>query len=145
MQQVESSITKMQGLFSTIPESRTGFNKGYFFQKENISFNGIDCGNINSVKIDTVKAIVNFKKEEKKEFIKLCKYLKSQQITSCYFDGSLGFWMFEYRETDDGDFNDARNIILYQAKDSLAIKKHFKILDRKNRLLLVAYEDAKIM
>jgi hypothetical protein len=127
-----------------MPKSHTIFNTNYYFHGNNLYINSSRVGNVDSIILDTVKAFSRFSNSEKIKFMALTKYLVQNQITSGYLEQSLNIWLFEYRELPNGDFHDTRQIAAIRFQDSIILKSQSKILDRKNKLFLIAPKDAKI-
>ncbi|GAB4030530.1 hypothetical protein GCM10028809_23830 [Spirosoma gilvum] len=102
-------------------------------------------------KIDSI-SILNegFKGMESAEIAKLLstlKFLNRNGISGIYHDTSIGFWLYIYKQ--DYRFNDIhsiRNIYIWNShNDTLrsAFTYYFKILDRKEHMVLVGDNDVR--
>jgi hypothetical protein len=74
----------------------------------------------------------------------LTMYLAVNHCDSGYLDNYFNNWTFTYRYLPDGDFHDTREIIYLKESDSSKLILHYKILDHKKNIFLVAPIDAKI-
>jgi uncharacterized protein YtpQ (UPF0354 family) len=55
IENVESALFNLQKLLNTMPKSTTTLNTNYYFQGSDLYINNSRVGNIDSIKLDTVK------------------------------------------------------------------------------------------
>jgi hypothetical protein len=138
IENVQDSLLKITQLLTKIKDPVV-INKGYSYTLGNLVVNNMLIDTTEIAKLDTIQAISNFSKSEKLEFIKLCVYLKSNRITSGYFDTYLGLWLFDYRYSPAGESIDDRAISLLNKKDIFRDRRSIKILDHKGMIYLLSF------
>lgn len=132
---IEDSIKVMNNLLSPYQEVN------YYIDDGNIlSFGTKEIG-----KIDT-SSLEQFKKDSLKytntdiRIFAIILFLKGNDINSCFRHRTLDKIVYDYKPTDDWDeFEDIRYIILDDGQiDSNGFRNSHKILDKKNKLILIA-------
>jgi uncharacterized pyridoxamine 5'-phosphate oxidase family protein len=95
---VQDSLLKIIPLLKKIQEP-VNINKGYDYRGDNLFVNNKP---INSASLDTIPTLSKLSENEKKDFLKIAYYLRSNEITSGSYDNYLGLWLFEYRYLPEG-------------------------------------------
>ena len=138
LRNVQDSIMKITGLLSKIQDPVV-INKGYDYKFEKLFINNksVDVKNVDS--INKVQVLSILSNPEKREFINLSLYLKSNEITSGYFDRYLGVWLFDYRYLPEAHDLDYRAIAILKKGDIIRDRPSIDILDQKNMLYLLSF------
>jgi hypothetical protein len=143
-QEVEDSIVKLTELLKKFPKSNTVFNTNYYFEENKFFINNSYVGDYHNLNLDTIKSFSKYNSSERTQFINITKFLNENYLSSGYLDDYLDQWSFVYRYIPDGDFHDTRDLIFFKVSDSVQLKSHYKILDHKNNIFLLAPIDADI-
>lgn len=138
---VQNALFQMEALIKKLPLNDVNVN--YSVRDNEINVNKAP-GRGDSVQYYTNKSLQRFTSDERKQFIKLAKYLQQNFITGGYLHYNSQVCTFEYRHKDSDGFNEVRDIAFLKDQDSLALKNEYKILDKKGQLLLLAPKEAKI-
>jgi len=141
---VSHALFEMNKLLHRFPKSQTILSKGYSLDKNVLEINGLILGNIDSIKLDTVRSLSVFDKSEQQEFAKLAKYLSNNHITGGAFDKDVQLWLFGYRTNEGYDFDEARMIGLLNQKELQTVTSIFKVVERNGDIYLLANKNARI-
>jgi len=134
--EVQDSIIKITSLLEKIRDP-IAVNKEYDYREGNLFVNNKQT---NLTNIDTINALSKLTSYEKKEFLKLSRYLKLNDLTSGSYDTYLKLWVFEYRYLPNGNNSDTRVIAILN-KDSISkIVSKVVILDQKQMIYLLKYK-----
>jgi hypothetical protein len=138
LRNVQDSIVKITGLLSKLQDP-VSINKGYNYKFEKLFINNKVVDNKNVYSIDKAQVLSALTNSEKLEFINLSLYLKSNEITSGYFDQYLGIWLFDYRYLPEANDSDYRAIAILKKEDVVRDRSSITILDQKGTLYLLSF------
>lgn len=138
---VQDSLITMMKLLTLLPKRSDNLNINYTIKRGKLYAN---YSFLKDSIIEVGNPFSPFGGSEKKDFTSLAIYLNKNHISSAYFDESSSLWRFIYRDIPDITYNDSRDIVVLSNKEAKPIELTDKILDKKDRLYLVAPIDAKI-
>jgi hypothetical protein len=138
---VQDSLIRFKNLLSKLPKRNDNRNVTYSIEDGKLKINDTLIVNYFS-KLQHKSKILNL--EEIHTFIRISNFLKDNYLTSAYFDEVGKRWRFIYRDFPERTYNDTRDICLLDTSESKSILETDKILEKKNRLYLLAPKDAVI-
>lgn len=138
--EIEDSIRVMNILLSSYQEVN------YYMDDANNLFIGTkEVGKINSSTLDQFKKSSKYTKTDIRIFA-LILFFKNNDINSCFRHRDLDIIVFDYKPTRDDRFEDVRYIIFDDGQidiNSNRFRNSQKILDKKNKLILIAPIDKR--
>lgn len=149
-QSVQDSLEVMNAFMDRLPKDEV---INYFFDDENYLYlnsqkltilNGIDYSHL----LEMTDKLNSFSKQDIKHFVTIALFLKDNYMEGCYKHKVHGVYFYGYRQTEDNDYEDSRSIILIE-KNALSVPASLslsdqQLLDREDRLMLLAPKDVKI-
>ena len=139
---VEIALLKIEPLIKKLPYN-DDFNINYEVKDNSIVVNNAP-GRGDSVNYYTNKALSVLKVSERIQFVELAKYLKRNNISAGYLYRHSSLCLFTYRENPEDTFDDSREITFLKESDNSIVEDEYKILDKKDLLILIAPKKAKI-
>lgn len=132
---IQTSLLRIIPLLKKV-SSPININKGYGYDGENLSVNNsLVTGQL----IDTIKVLSKLNQNEKRDFVEIVRYLRTNEIYSGWFDDYLGVWLFEYRSIPEDDSSDVRVIAMLSKEDLDRNNLKIKILDKKDKIYLIKF------
>lgn len=141
--QVEDSIVVMNSFMDSLIVRRV--NNVFFDTENNLIINNKKMGRMaegDSISfIYIVRQETGFSETQVMRFLSLALFLKDNFMTAWFKHGQYGIYFYVYKPTARNEYNDLRNIILfderlYGIKGSME-SESFKILDRVGNLVLI--------
>lgn len=131
---IEDSIKVMNNLLSPYQEVN------YYIDDANIlSFGTKEVGKIDSSSLNQFKNAPSKYTNTDIRIFTIILFLKSNDINSCFRHRTLDNIVYDYKPTKDDRFEDVRYIIMDDGQiDSNRFRNSHKILDKKNKLILIA-------
>lgn len=137
---VENALHNLKPILDSLPQipEELGVGRHYALRNSILYINAYQPIKINQSTVPGVS------RTSSKEFIRLILFLQKNHITaSTKFNNTT--WIFEYRKLYDENNDGYREIILNENKnDTLGLSEFYKVLDRKKKILLVAFKNAKV-
>lgn len=150
VQSVQDSMRTLQKICQSVEPVEAGsvMNCVVLQSDSVLYFKGKAIGKLDSVSVSN-EAFRSIPTEDATKLLSLLKFLNRNFVAGLYHDRSMGpgFWLYSYRK--DENYNAITGIrslyLLDEPKDTLnpAFKYYFTILDRKEKLLLLAQNDVR--
>jgi len=141
IENVQDSINKLIFFLNKFPDNKDGLNKHYIIKENEIYINE----SLQDLKRNDLNKFLNgFDMHQRNEFTSLIQYLDINYIKSAYFDKQLGLWCFIYRDIEDVDYDDSRIVVFLDNAKLSNTLVGYSILDKKDKLFLIAPKDAII-
>jgi len=136
---VQDSLVSMKKFLNQLPKRSDRLNVNYIIKNKALYVNEVEV----KLGTSTPNALKGISISEQNNFIGLTKYLYKNHISSAYFDQRKKIWRFIYNESSDASFNDVRDIVLVDSGVTEFISSLDTILERKEKLYLLAPVGAK--
>lgn len=140
---VQDSLEAMNGYMNRLIKREV--NNFFFDNKDFIYINNRRIGRMpisDKIKfLSVVQEETGFSEIESLRFVSLAVFLKDNFLNGCYRHNYFEVYFYNYRQTPGNEYDEQRNIVIFD--DSLRKAKgsyieSYKLLDRKNELLLIA-------
>ena len=133
---VKDAILKVIPLLNKLQNS-LDVSKGYDFRNDSFYVNN---QLITDTNIDSAEQLSKLEKTEKKELLRVIKFLKGNELTSGSYDSYLSLWLFEYRYLPEGASSDSRVIAVLNNADLSRNKSRIILLDHWQNLYLLKFK-----
>ncbi len=138
IENIQSALLEMNVLLYKLPKNSNNFNTNYGFANNKIEINSRIGIGVDSTHEITEQALKCLSVNDRLRFLKLAEYLKDNDMSEGYIDQQLNKCMFLYHTSTNTSFDDVREIIILKKPDVAALRKLYKILDRKDMIYLIA-------